>query len=93
MSRQLQYVFKGKTKVIPFSFNQYRSPFEAAAAAEGIDISDFLKMELQLEQVADGKAVKNHRDSYFNQLGFGKIGFLKKEADSIKAQIPYTQNH
>lgn len=83
-SRQLQYVYKGITKTIPFSFQQHRSPHEAAAEAEGIDLTYFLKMELQLELVADGKAVKNHRDSYFNQLGFGKISLLKKEAASIK---------
>ncbi|KXF80817.1 DUF2960 family protein [Enterovibrio coralii] len=84
MSRQLQYIYKGETKVITFSFRQFHSPHEAAAAAEGIDLSNFLKMERQLEMVADGKAVKNHRDSYFNKLGFGKIILLKKEAESIK---------
>ncbi len=84
MSRQLQYVYKGVTKVIPFSFQQHRSPFEAAAEAEGIDLTAFLKMEQQLEQVSTGQAVKNHRDSHFNQLGFGKIAFLRKEAESIK---------
>ncbi|CZF81382.1 hypothetical protein GCE9029_02573 [Grimontia celer] len=84
MSRQLQYVYKGETKVITFSYQKHRSPHEAAAEAEGIDLTAFLKMELQLEMVADGKAVKNHRDSYFSKLGFGKIILLKKEAESIK---------
>ncbi|MDD1780241.1 DUF2960 family protein [Enterovibrio sp. ZSDZ35] len=84
MSRQLQYIYKGETKVITFSFREYHSAHEAAAAAEGIDLSEFLKMERQLEVIADGKAVKNHRDSYFNKLGFGKIVLLKKEAESIK---------
>ncbi|MDD1793708.1 DUF2960 family protein [Enterovibrio makurazakiensis] len=84
MSRQLQYEYKGETKVMTFSYRQHRSPHEAAAEAEGIDITDFLKMERQLEVIADGKAVKNHRDSYFNKLGFSKIMLLKKEAASIK---------
>lgn len=84
MSRQLQYDYKGKTKVITFSYRQYHSAHEAAAAAEGIDLTEFLNMERQLEMVADGKAVKNHRDSHFNKLGFGKIFLLKKEAESIK---------
>ncbi|MFD2178395.1 DUF2960 family protein [Veronia pacifica] len=84
MARQLQYVFKDETKVITFSFQRHRTPYEAAADAEGIDITDFLAMEKQLEMVSDGKAVKNHRDSYFNKLGFGKITLLKKEAESIK---------
>lgn len=84
MSRQLQYDYKGETKVITFSYRMHRSAHEAAAEAEGIDLTDFLNMERQLEMVADGKAVKNHRDSYFNKLGFGKIFLLKKDAESIK---------
>ncbi|RXJ72103.1 DUF2960 domain-containing protein [Veronia nyctiphanis] len=84
MSRQLQYIYKGETKVVTFSFQRHRTPHEAAADAEGIDLSEFLNMEKQLEIVADGKALKNHRDSYFNKLGFGKIILLKKEAASIK---------
>ncbi|PKF49108.1 DUF2960 family protein [Enterovibrio nigricans] len=84
MSRQLQYTYKNETKTITFSFRQYHSAHEAAAAAEGIDLSDFLKMERQLEVIADGKAVKSHRDAYFNKLGFSKIILLKKEAESIK---------
>ena len=84
MSRQLQYIYKGETKVVTFSFQRHRTPHEAAADAEGIDLTEFLNMEKQLEMVADGKAVKNHRDSYFNKLGFGKVTLLKKEAESIK---------
>ncbi|MDF2184018.1 DUF2960 family protein [Grimontia hollisae] len=84
MSRQLQYIYKGETKVVTFSYQKHRSPHEAAAEAEGIDLTDFLNMERQLESVADGKAVKNHRDSYFNKLGFGKITLLKKETASIR---------
>ncbi|PMN92394.1 DUF2960 family protein [Enterovibrio norvegicus] len=84
MSRQLQYTYKGETKVITFSYQQHRSAHEAAAEAEGIDLTNFLNMELQLEMVTDTKAVRNHRDSYFNKLGFGRILLLKKEAESIK---------
>ncbi|WP_434361225.1 DUF2960 domain-containing protein [Parasalinivibrio latis] len=84
MARQIEYVYKGVTKTVPFSFGKYRTIYEAAAAEEGIDISNFLKMEQQLEMVSDGKAVKNHRDSYFNKLGFGKIFLVKQEAKSIK---------
>lgn len=84
MSRQLQYTYKGETKVITFTFQQFHTPHEAAAAAEGIDISEFLRMEQQLEAVADSKAVKNHRDAHFNKLGFGRIFLLKKDAESIK---------
>ncbi len=79
MSRQLEYVYKGKVKTITFSFRSFHSAHEAAAFSEGIDISEFLKMERHLQVIADGNAVKNHRQAYFNSLGFGKIILLKKD--------------
>ena len=36
-------------------------------------------MEQQLEQVADGKTLKSHRESYFKKLGFGKITLIREE--------------
>lgn len=84
MSRQLEYTFKGETKIITFSYRKYHSPHEAVAFAENIDISNFLKMERHLEVIADGKAVKNHREAFFHSLGFGRIYLMKKEAKSIK---------
>lgn len=77
MARQIKYTYQGDTKTITFSFQRFRSPYEAIASAEKIDITDFLAMQLQLEMVADGKAVKNHRDSYFRKLGFSDIILLK----------------
>lgn len=79
MSRQLLYVYQGIEKTKPFSFREHRTPYEAAAQAENIDISGFLKMEQQLEQVADGKTLKSHRESYFKKLGFEKITLIREE--------------
>ena len=85
MARTVRYVFKKQQKDIPFSYGQYRTIHEAVAAAEGIDLTEFLKMELQVGMVAtDSKAVKEYRDSYFKKLGFGKIAFLREESQSIK---------
>ncbi|CAH0535242.1 hypothetical protein VST7929_02886 [Vibrio stylophorae] len=79
MARLLTYTYKGETKTMPYSFTQFRTAHEAAAAAEGINIEKFLQTERQLEQMADGKAVKNHRDSYFQKLGFSQIRLLKSQ--------------
>ena len=80
MSRTIIYTYKNEEKELIFSFDQYRNIHEAVAAAEGIDLTSFLKMELQVEAVSNSsKAVRDFRDSHFRKLGFGKIALAKKE--------------
>ncbi len=45
MSRSISYKFKGQSKKIPFSYDKFHDMYEAVAAAEGIDLTNFLKME------------------------------------------------
>ncbi|KLV07002.1 hypothetical protein ABT56_07600 [Photobacterium aquae] len=80
MSRTIIYTYKQEEKTITFSYSQYRTIHEAVAAAEGIDLTAFLKMEQQVEAVSSGsKAVRDYRDNHFKKLGFGKITLAKKE--------------
>ncbi|MGD8111756.1 DUF2960 family protein [Vibrio sp. TRT 21S02] len=79
MARTIIYTYKGVEKTLTFSYQQFRNIHEAVADAEGIDISDFLKMEQQIEAISDTKAVRNYRDNHFNKLGFGKITLQQKE--------------
>ena len=80
MSRTIIYTFKEQEKTLTFSYSQYRTIHEAVAAAEGIDLTNYLKMEQQVEAVSSGsKAVRDYRDSHFRKLGFGKITLAKKE--------------
>ncbi|WP_305465532.1 DUF2960 domain-containing protein [Photobacterium leiognathi] len=80
MSRTIIYTYKKEEKEIIFSFDQFRNIHEAVAAAEGIDLTSFLKMEQQVEAVSNSsKAARDFRDSHFRKLGFGKIALAKKE--------------
>ncbi|MBY5944260.1 DUF2960 domain-containing protein [Photobacterium rosenbergii] len=80
MSRTIIYTYKNEEKTITFSYSQYHTIHEAVAAAEGIDLTDYLKMEQQVEAVSSGsKAVRDFRDSHFRKLGFGKIALMQKE--------------
>ncbi|MGF1725588.1 DUF2960 domain-containing protein [Photobacterium nomapromontoriensis] len=80
MSRTIIYTYKMEEKTLPFSYSQYRSIQEAVAAAEGIDLTNYFKMEQQVEAVSSGsKAVRDFRDSHFRKLGFGKITLAQKE--------------
>ncbi|QIA63365.1 DUF2960 family protein [Vibrio astriarenae] len=79
MARTIIYTYKDEEKRLTFSYQQHRNIHEAVAEAEGIDISEFLKMEQQIEAISDTKAVRNYRDNHFRKLGFGKITLEQRE--------------
>lgn len=83
MSRTISYTYKNNPKTLSFSYREYRSIHEAVAAHEGIDLSEYLKMEQSVEAVSDQKTVREYRDSYFKKLGFGRIFLLPKENKGI----------
>ncbi len=79
MARTILYTYKGEDKTLTFSYQQHRNIQEAVAEAEGIDISDYLRMEQQIEAVSDTKAVRNYRDNHFRKLGFDRITLQQKD--------------
>ncbi|WP_028866170.1 DUF2960 domain-containing protein [Psychromonas aquimarina] len=80
MARQVTYIYKKQRKTIQFSFNEYHDMYEAAAAAEGIDLTSFLAMEKQLAMSCRGQGImKNHRKTEFTRMGFGEIKFVRDE--------------
>lgn len=79
MARTIIYTYQDQQKTLTFSYQQYHSIHEAVAAAEGIDITQYLKMEQQIEAVSDTKAVRNYRDNHFKKLGFSHITLAQKE--------------
>ncbi|WP_068546111.1 DUF2960 domain-containing protein [Thalassotalea crassostreae] len=82
MARQVTYKYKGKRKVIPFSFSKFRDIFEAAAAAEGVDIKSFLAMEQQVEMTSRGQGImKNFRQKEFARMGFTDLAFVRDEEE------------
>jgi len=86
MARFIQYVFKGTTKQIPFSYDKYRDMYEAVAAAESIDLKQFFEMERQVTAIArQGAASKNYRQQAFKQFGFSDIKLLKDEDNSANS--------
>lgn len=80
MARTILYTYKNEDKELTFSYQQHRNIHEAVAEAEGIDISEFLKMEQQIEAISDTKAVRNYRDNHFKKLGFTKITLADRKS-------------
>ncbi|MCK6264968.1 DUF2960 domain-containing protein [Vibrio sp. ZSDE26] len=79
MARTIIYTYKSEDKELTFSYEKHRNIHEAVAEAEGIDLTEFLKMEQQIEAISDTKSVRNYRDNHFQKLGFGKITLKPKE--------------
>ncbi|CAM2938367.1 DUF2960 domain-containing protein [Vibrio ordalii] len=79
MARTILYTYKNEDKTLTFSYEKHHNIQEAVAEAEGIDITDFLKMEQQLEMISDAKSVRNYRDNHFKKLGFSKLTLQQKE--------------
>jgi hypothetical protein len=80
MARQISYTFNKQRKVINFSYDKYHDMYEAVAAAEGIDLTQFLAMEQQVAMTAKrGAAVKNYRQQEFSRMGFADIAFVREE--------------
>ncbi|WP_412498217.1 DUF2960 family protein [Vibrio furnissii] len=79
MARTIIYTYKDQEKTLTFSYEKHRNIHEAVAEAEGIDLTDYLKMEQQIEAISDTKAVRNYRDNHFRKQGFGLITMQPKE--------------
>ena len=87
MARQVIYTFKGKTKVIPFSYDIHHDLYEAAAEAEGIDLTSFLAMEQQVAMTSKkgAKAEKEFRKTEFARFGFTSIKFVREDDEETPA--------
>ena len=83
LARQVSYTFKGKKKVIAFSYDRFCDLYEAVATAESIDLTAFLAMEKQLLQTAKDKAaIKNYRLQTFSKMGFADIAFVRENPET-----------
>ncbi len=56
---------QNQEKTLTFSYEKHHNIHKAVDEAEGIDQTDFLKMEMQLEAISDTKSVRNFRDNHF----------------------------
>ncbi|QTH71598.1 DUF2960 domain-containing protein [Pseudoalteromonas xiamenensis] len=79
MAKRIRYTYKKQQREINFAQDKYHDMFEAIAAAECVDIGDYVKMEQAVAMTSKRKAaVRNFRDEYFAKLGFSNIQFIKE---------------
>ena len=65
--------------MISFANDKYHDIYEAIAAAEGVDLRQYLAMEKQIAALSrDKNAVKDYRDNEFLRFGFSEIEVIKE---------------
>lgn len=65
--------------MISFANDKYHDIYEAIAAAEGVDLRQYLAMEKQIAALSrDKNAVKDYRDNEFLRFGFSDIEVIKE---------------
>ncbi|ART80746.1 DUF2960 family protein [Oceanisphaera avium] len=81
MAYRINYLYQNQPKTIGFANDKHHSVYDAIALAEGLDLSDFHRMENQLANVSrnDRKILKDFREEYFAKLGFSQIDIAREE--------------
>lgn len=83
MARRITYKYKKQAKEINFAYDVYHDMYEAVAAEEGIDLSNYLAMEQQIAMTSKGSAaVKDFRAKEFARFGFSDIYFVKDDPEA-----------
>ncbi|MEZ7861148.1 MAG: DUF2960 domain-containing protein [Aeromonadaceae bacterium] len=79
MALKIKYHYRGHPRLIGFANDKYHDIYEAMAAAEGVDLRQFLAMEKQIAALSrDKNAVKDYRDNEFLRFGFSDIEVIKE---------------
>ena len=79
MALKIKYHYRGHPRLIGFANDKYHDIYEALAAAEGVDLRQFLAMEKQIAALSrDKNAVKDYRDNEFLRFGFSDIEVIKE---------------
>ena len=74
MAHLVSYTYKNENKKIPFSYQQFHHIYEAVAAAEGIDLRQYMIIEKQVEDVSKGTtSVREFRKNHYQPCVFQYI--------------------
>ena len=85
MARKITYKYKNQRKEINFAYDVYHDMYEAIAAEEGVDLTNYLAMEQQIAMTSKGgAAVKDFRAKEFARFGFSDIYFVKDDPNTKK---------
>lgn len=75
MAFRIRYHYRKQLKEIGYANDKHSSVYDAVAKAEGVDLTEFHRVESQLANVCrnDRKTLKDFREEYFKKLGFSDV--------------------
>lgn len=81
MAYRINYIYRNLQKEIGYANDKHNSVYDAIALAEGVDLTDFHRMENQVTNVSrnDRKTMKDFREEYFAKLGFSQVVIAREE--------------
>ncbi|GHA20249.1 hypothetical protein GCM10007082_21220 [Oceanisphaera arctica] len=81
MAFRISYLYNKQQKEIGFANDKHHSVYDAIATAEGVDLTEFHRMESQVANVSrnDRKTMKDFREEYFRKLGFSQVTIVREE--------------
>ena len=81
MAYRINYLYRNLQKEIGYANDKHHSVYDTIALAEGVDLSEFHRMEDQLANVSrnDRKTLKDFREEYFVKLGFSQVVIAREE--------------
>ncbi|NHI01101.1 DUF2960 family protein [Oceanimonas sp. MB9] len=81
MAFRIRYHFRKQQKEIGYANDKHHSIYDAIAAAEGLNLAEFRRMEDQLANISrnDKKTMKEFREEYFRKLGVTQISIFREE--------------
>lgn len=81
MAFRIRYQYRKQPKEIGYANDKHHSIYDAVAMAEGVDLTEFHRMESQVAKVSrnDRKTMKDFREDYFRKLGFSDVIILREE--------------
>ncbi|WP_417615816.1 DUF2960 domain-containing protein [Oceanisphaera sp.] len=81
MAFRIRYQYRKQAREIGYANDKHHSVYDAVAAAEGVDLAEFHRMENQLANVSrnDRKTMKDFREEYFRKLGFSGVTIIREE--------------
>ncbi|WP_445396011.1 DUF2960 domain-containing protein [Zobellella sp. An-6] len=81
MAFRIRYHYRKQQKEIGYANDKHHSLYDAIAAAEGLNLAEFHRMEAQLANISrnDKKTLKEFREEYFRKLGFSQVTIFREE--------------
>lgn len=81
MAFRIRYHYRQQVREIGYANDKHKSPYEAIALVEGLDLAEFHRLENQVVNVSrnDRKMLKNFQQEYFQRLGISQVVVFREE--------------